>query len=522
MIANKILHLFLRKESFFYVFLIIFFVGISKLLLREAASFGCFDDCFNYGAGYFILKGKSLYSEIFFNHQMLMAYISALVQFIFSPRTIFELLLAHRYVLIFFGFIMNVFLLWRFGKIALVFTIIYESTKYYFFGDRFLAEGFIVYPLVYMAGAVFYKTAGKKILFFEPSLFAFFAWFVIFMREPFTPLALVLFFLFIFQKKMGSRQVIPLIILICLSAITVGLAPIKEYFFNIFTANASTVIAGEAREQGSMLTWFFTIFLYPLYIFISGEWNSIKLLLASLSASFIVVSAVFLYKKHYKIIFIAILLLGLANIRVVTPGTTFYAAFHMLPWYGMFIFLTLLLMQWSTPFKLDTRVTKILFVIIFLALFNIFTFKSSYIDKRSDRSVEFVTNYGSILSNGEVIKLLANKNSTLFLDGWDELLYFQTQLTSTYKYSWYTSIMPRFNKYQDARVAMFEKSPPDFYYGGCGSGVGFYLPDFLSKKYTQFYFAGNPTCLYIKNETLALIPAEKLNKINQYEFYILK
>ena len=82
--------------------------------------------------------------------------------------------------------------------------------------------------------------------------------------------------------------------------------------------------------------------------------------------------------------------------------------------------------------------------------------------------------------------------------------------------------MPRFKQYQDARIAMFEKSRADFYYGGCTSGVGFYLPDFLSKKYTQFYFAGKPTCLYIKNETLAGIPEEKLNKINQYEFYILK
>lgn len=522
MIANKILHLFLRKEGFLYVFLIIFFVGISKLLLREAASFGCFDDCFNYGAGYFILKGKSLYSEIFFNHQMLMAYISALVQFVFSPRTIFELLLAHRYVLIIFGFIMSVFLLWRFGKIALVFTVIFELTKYYFFGDRFLAEGFIVYPLVYMAGATLHKIEGKKIFFFEPTLFAFFTWFVIFMREPFTPLALALLFFFIFQKKIGKRQVVPLIVFICLSLITVGTVPLKDYVFNIFTANTQTVIAGEAQEHGNILTWLLKIFLYPLYIFISGEWNSIRLLLASLGASFISISAVFLYKKHYKIIFIAVLLLGLANIRVVTPGSTFYAAFHMLPWYGMFIFLTLLLMEWSSSLKLDTRIPKILFVIIFIALLNIFTFKSSYLDKRSDRSVEFVTNYGSILSNGEVIKLLANKNSTLFLDGWDELLYFQTQLTSTYKYSWYTSIMPRFNRYQDERVVMFEKSPPDFYYGGCSSGVGFYLPEFLSKKYTQFYFAGNPTCLYIKNETLALIPTEKLNKINQYEFYILK
>jgi hypothetical protein len=313
-----------------------------------------------------------------------------------------------------------------------------------------------------------------------------------------------------------------MVVFLCLSAVAVGMAPIKEYIFNIFTVNAQTVIASEARGQGSLFVWFFKIFLYPLYVFISGEWNSVKILLASLSISFITISTFFLYKKQYKIIFVLLLVLGLANIRVVTPGSTFYAAFHILPWYGMFIFLTLLLMQQSRFLKLDARIPKILFVIILIAFINIFAFKSSYLDKRSDRSIEFVTNYGSILSNGEVIKLLANKNSTLFLDGWDELLYFQTQLSSTYKYSWYTSIMPRFQEYSDARVAMFEKNPPDFYYGGCSSGVGFYLPDFLSKKYTQFYFAGKPTCLYIKNETLASIPEEKLNKINQYEFYILR
>ena len=73
-----------------------FFIYIAAAQLKRLGAFGCFDDCFNFGAGYFLLQGKHLYSQIFFNHQPFMAYISAVIQYVSHPQTLFELVKYHR------------------------------------------------------------------------------------------------------------------------------------------------------------------------------------------------------------------------------------------------------------------------------------------------------------------------------------------------------------------------------------------------------------------------------------------
>src|SRR3989344_9397687 len=85
-----------------FTMLLVLYMFLYQLYIPRIAAFGCFDDCFNYMGGYFILNGKQLYSQIFFNHQPLMAYISYLIQLFTQPTNIFELLLRHRqFVLLF-------------------------------------------------------------------------------------------------------------------------------------------------------------------------------------------------------------------------------------------------------------------------------------------------------------------------------------------------------------------------------------------------------------------------------------
>src|SRR5216684_2372395 len=92
------------------LFLITIYFSLYKIYIPKSNAFGCFDDCFNITAGYFITKGKVLYEQIPFNHQRLMADMSALVQSFSSPVNISELILHHRQFLLIFGFFMNLLL----------------------------------------------------------------------------------------------------------------------------------------------------------------------------------------------------------------------------------------------------------------------------------------------------------------------------------------------------------------------------------------------------------------------------
>src|SRR3989344_2254810 len=160
--------------------LILLYAILYKLYIPRITAFGCFDDCFNYLGGYFIANGKHIYSDFFFNHQLIPPIISYFIQEIMRPINIFDLLLRHRQFLMLFGFLFNALLIVRFKYLALPFIVTFELSKFYVFGDRFLAEGIIVYPLVYLFGIVLIKLSKQKLYSIDYLLSAIFAWFVIF------------------------------------------------------------------------------------------------------------------------------------------------------------------------------------------------------------------------------------------------------------------------------------------------------------------------------------------------------
>src|SRR4030067_2879999 len=100
------------------IFLLAFYAFLYKIYMPRVNAFGCFDDCNNFVAGYFLLKGKALFSQIFFNHNPLMAYLSMFVQLFTNPQNIYELILRHRQFLLLFGLFFNLLLIGRFGLAA--------------------------------------------------------------------------------------------------------------------------------------------------------------------------------------------------------------------------------------------------------------------------------------------------------------------------------------------------------------------------------------------------------------------
>lgn len=471
-------------------------------------AFGCFDDCFNYVAGYFLLKGKSLYSEIFFNHQMLAAYISYLIQLFSQPSNIYELVLRHRQFVFLFSFLINALIVWRFNLAGLGFVLFYEFSKFYVFGDRFLAEALIVYPLVYMTGLIWFKFNKRKIYSFEYILSGVFTWFVVFMREPFIPLALLIYFLIVWEKPLRTKmKKISLSVFATLTFLALAFTPLPEYIFNVVTINLKT-----RPFPFAMMKTFF----YPIYLFFGGEWNIFRHFILSLDSLFLILLLLLLlFYKRIKLIGIIILLLGFANFRVVNPGRIFYEAFHMLPWYGMFILILFLMLSEVYKYK---RKIGLLFstLLVFLFAYIIFS-PQSFIHDEVNPHEEFITNFGNELQVGEVVKSLSDPGDTLFLDGFDDLIYWQADRLSTYKYSWYTSVMPRIPKYSQARLDMFADDPPDFYYGTCpGKEVpSWMMPENIRDEYQQLYSSGKPTCLYVRKAKIPQISKERWEKARE-------
>lgn len=489
------------------------------MYIPRVSAFGCFDDCFNFLGGYFTANGKIIYKDFFFNHQPVPALISYVIQTATHPINIFELILRHRQFLLLFGFLFNILFLIRFKYLALPFIVIFELSKFYIFGDRFLAEGLIVYPLVYLLGIVLLRLFKRKPYAIDYLLCAVYGWFVIFSREPYVPLALFLLIL-IFWGKFSQIKKISITLFGFLTFLLLFyIGDIKEYFFNVVTFNLEAVLPSDIAVK----MWGpkpFHIFFYPIYIFFYGEWTILKKLLFGIDLVFLAY-LILLIKKHiYKIAFFIILILGLSNFRVILPGDLFYGSFHIIVWYGLFIFTTsFLIFKYSGTFTV--KLISLFLISIFLVLF--LSSRTYFPREKVDPHGEFLTNFGHILQDGEAIKSLSNENDTLFLERSDDLIYWQAGLKSSYKYSWFTSQMNFFPKYNNERINMFKINPPVFYreFGVCPKksvSSDQTLPEFVKGKYIRLYTDEKESCVFVRKDKLKLITPEQWEKAKELKY----
>jgi len=232
----------------------------------------------------------------------LMSYLSKVIQKFTSPDSIYHLLLYHTLFLFILTILSGVILIFRFKWVGLAFVLLYESFNIYLFGDRFLAEGVIVYPIVYLAGLFWEKIQKRKIYKMEYALTGVIAWLVVFMREPYIPLILFLFFLILWGEDHRREKIISIAIFLSLTFMFVLIHPINEFIFNVFTMNFQN-ISTEFNETGTRGLGFFKIFLYPFVVLFKAKWNDVWLVINVLVFILIILSAKFFrVKKDEEII----------------------------------------------------------------------------------------------------------------------------------------------------------------------------------------------------------------------------
>ena len=507
-----------KKTSRYFLFLLFLlfavFLAVVFRLYQRIGVFGCGDECINYTAGYFILLGKSLYSQIFFNHQPTLAFISTFIQWVSQPKDLYHLVLYHRVFMILYSFGMAVFLIWRFRLRAMLFLLLYEGTKYYMYGYQFIGEALIVYPLVYLIGVLWESFEFKRVSRVDIFLTAIFTSLVIWTREPYVPVAVVLGGMLLWREKSNryARWASVLIIFLLLAPFIV--IPFGEYVYQVIVINipaASSVVGGGNRISSILYS-----LLYPILLFFHGKWSYLRLIEIGI-ASFFWVSLVIWWRgtKKYTPIGILLLILGLAGIRTVAPGTMYFEAFHMLPWYALFVMVTVLIM---TSIK-EKKIQSILvgaFVIFFCWAF---ASPQSFIWENVDTRGEFPSQYSQYTQYSQAIQIAIKPSQTLFLDVWDDIIYWEAKRTSSYPLSIYIPAESSIPRYQEMRSAMFLESPPDAYYScPVAQTLTNSPPQVVKQDYVQLSSIGKPSCLYIKKVIAKALTPDQWQRLHDLGF----
>jgi hypothetical protein len=502
---------------------LIFFIPIFFVYYKESVSFHFIDEYNNFLAGYFLIKGKSLYSQIFFQHQPLMAYISYIIQNILHPDSLYTLVLYHRLAVIFTALLFGLLIVFRFRFVGLSFVIIFELTKYYFFGSTFLAESFIVYPLVYLLGLAWEVLQKRKIADWEILAGAVFTWFVVFMREPYIPTAITLFAILLFPKRPLRVKLIAALIFFLLSISTLVSLPLKDYLFELTTVNIAGVAVGEIQRSNLNGMGIISIFIYPLLILIKGMITYIRgieiiLALIFLSVFYVYVVVARKWKNGLLLLFI----LGISNLRIEEPGKTFFGAYHMLVWYSLFVMSTLLLVKHFYRAKIHASFRFIITALLIFLIVYLVLPANELLWNKQEKLTVFSYNYGQYYVNGEVIRILADSQTTVFVDGWDSLLYWQADQPISFPFLFYYQSMDNFTKFTDMRAQMFRNNPPEFVYSPCSLHESKLITDTF-KEYSQgmyevFYVGESPTCLFIRKSAINTISKTQWDKIKPFGY----
>lgn len=306
-------------------------------------------------------------------------------------------------------------------------------------------------------------------------------------------------------------------VFITLTIGTLSLLPLPEYVFNIVTVNRDNALGSELTKGGLML--YIKAFFYPFLPFFTGPMSLMRIFLMGLSTVFLI-SAILLLKKtqRWTCAFIGFILLGLSNPRPELPGNLFYVMFHSLNYFGVLIFITVVMLKslWRIYRKSTIILAGILLLSFFLTLYS----SQSYLRDKNDPHTDFMINLGHYLQWGEVVKALSNNGDSLFVDGWEELVYWQAGLLNKYPYTWYISSMPKYEKYSGARIKMLQENPPEFYIGTCDTDYApFYkLPPESINKYTRLNEAGKPSCIYVHNSKISTITTAQWQKAKDWLF----
>ncbi len=509
--------MFPLKKKFLLFFIIPLLVITGYFYNNKALNFRFVDEEDNFVTGKYLSKGEILYDDIITNHQPLTYVFSALIHKYTNPNSVYVLLVRHRQFEIIWSIAWSVILIFYFGLAAFFAVLIYEFTKVYLLGNLFLSEAQIVYPLMLIAGlAVFNKRRLKALEFiFIGVCFGI----ALFLLSPVWPALVFLLILLLYSQRHKFRYALGFILvgIILPVLIIFKFSSLSGYLHYTFFVNLIYTIPSYHNES-----WVITAskaFLTPVLALFSQN-NGPTGIVIKLFSVLLIANAVFLLiKKRYIQTIIIFILLGLSNIRFITPGSQEYEGFHLLPWYALFIFLiSIFSFKTLKEDNLILRVFNPLVIIILLGLSISFAQKDLFPKgdfSHKDVMKDYDKNYSTAINRGDAVKVMKEKGDTLFVSPNAWIVYWQADIDHLPKLYGYYSWMSGIPKVHTAVLNTFSKNPPAYFY--CENCKGLDLEKFL-EKYVEIKNHGNTSFLYVLKSKIPNLKRDQLEQLKYYGF----
>lgn len=477
-----------------------FYVSYSR-----SVSFSFVDEFNNWVAGYYMIQGRMLYSEIFFNHQPLMPMVSAIIQYAVSPLTLYKVVVIHRIFigmyLVFFGALT----IWKLRYIGLGVVAFHIATMFYTFGNLFLAEALLVYPsAILFAGMWDSMVHNTPLKYHDYLLYGTCVLLFLLSREPYIPPALIMYGIIMRDVWRTREGILSLSMIFFIVVLILTLFPWKSYVFSMTSLNMTGIVSGEIKQNGSLWMSVVKSFFYPVYIVFSGKVTYVRLIQVVVVGVILFVStALVAIQKYRRVLILSFLVLGLLAVRVVVPGTAFYEAYRQLPWYGAIFTFALIGLR---EYRKNNRKTRILFPILLLMFGVCYLNPQSFLYAQVEKENEFTTHYLDYVQKGELIHALSQQTDTVFVHGWGSLTYLVAQRPSAYDYVFDYPVTDSISLFSLAKERMYAQFQPSFVDAGWCSptkDAKALFPHDVWKQYGYVTQHNTDMCLFVNKNVMS-------------------
>ena len=191
-------------------------------------------------------------------------------------------------------------------------------------------------------------------------------------------------------------------------------------------------------------------------------------------------------RKKYWLFGLVYGLLVLANLRVPSPTEVYYSGFHLLPWMGMLLISSLLMIG-----KIKSKS-----IILVLTIWGVGLFMNKNMPYFWDTKPmeEYQVNFARFSSLNDKVKSLVKPNDRMAVLTSESLIYWKTGVKPATRqvvyYAWEHEV-PRLKK--EYEQAFYGGNPPEFIYGANETRL-------VEEKYKQVWLDETETELYIKIE----------------------
>lgn len=466
----------MNKKILTWLGLVIVLIASFRLANQRSLSFHFVDEEDHIATADFMNQGLKLYKDLSVNHQPLVYLGSSALQKITKPNSIYLLIKTHRISMFVYGAIWSILLVWKFGLVGLIFSLFFEGLKLYGFGNLWLMESMAVYPAIYLFGGLIKgfltKKWPEKI---ESFWLGWYSFLVIFNLVPLWPwLAIVWLVYLVKNKKVFLWQLLGMLIPTVLLFILIS--PIDWFretiFYNVKYAMPRLSVVNTLQD------WLKIIFFPFLALVVKGSYQAKVIVYLFFS---VVVSC--LVNKKYWLLMLIYGLLMLANLRVPSPEEVYFAGFHLLPWMGILLIGSLLMIK-----QIKNKVVLVILVVWGLGLF---LNKNMPYFWKTEPMEEYQINFSRFDGLNNQVKSLVNPGDKMAVLTSESLIYWQTGVKPATRqvvyYAWEHEV-PRLK--EEYESVFYGDSLPRFIYGANETKL-------VKDKYNQFWQNERPTELYI-------------------------